>query len=129
MPLVRELGHLYHESLMLQYLGQVLRRQGRPLEARGQLRVSLSISRAQRLQGLVCDAIALLAGVCLDMGQPYRAGVLLQVSERLRVVALTGPMTMDLPSIRAGVRAALADDDWHAARAEGDRLQPEDVLA
>ncbi len=85
---------------------------------------------AHQLLGLAADILCALAALALDAGQPRRAAVLLQVAMRGRKdTAPIGPTLVDLSETEAAVRAALSAADWHAARAEGDRLTAEQVLA
>jgi predicted ATPase/DNA-binding winged helix-turn-helix (wHTH) protein len=129
LQLMRQLGNLFGEALLLVYLALAAWRAGRPDEAHALLRVSLSISRPRQLHGLVGDAFTVLAGLAADGADPRRAALLLGAAERQRSSStVTGPLSVDLPALVAAVQGALGSREWHAARAEGERLAPDDVV-
>jgi hypothetical protein len=126
---MRELGHLHQEALALMYLGLTARRLGEPEASRARLRESLRLSLAQRMPGLVADALIGYAGLALDAGDPRRAARMLGAAGRQRGAAqAVGPVVIDLREIQAATRAALAAADWHAALGEGERLAPEQAI-
>ena len=130
MPLMRELAHIYHQTLLQLYQGMVMRRQGQAAAAAAHLHDSLRVASAQGLHGLVADSLCALAALALDADQPQRAAVLLQVAARGRKDTVPiGPVLIDLSETEPAVQAALSAAEWHAARAEGDRLTVAELMA
>ena len=129
-PAMQQLGHKFQDISQLHYQGLALRRQGQPAAALASQHESLRMALAHQLGGLAADILCALAALAQDAGQPRRAAVLLQVAMRGRKdTAPIGPTLVDLSETEAAVRAALSAADWHAARAEGDSLTAEQVLA
>jgi tetratricopeptide (TPR) repeat protein len=130
LPGVREQRHIYHEAMVLLYQGMALRRQGQPTAAVARVHESLRLTVPQQMHQLVADGLCACAALALDAGRPRRAAVLLHLAARQRKETVpTGPALLDLTETEAAVRAALSAADWHAARAEGDSLTAEQVLA
>lgn len=126
---MRDIANQYHESMLLTYLALAERRAGRAEEAHALLRVSLSITRPRHLNGLVADALTVLAALAADGADLPHAARLWGLAEHLRGSGtLTGPLAVDLPPLIAQVQAALGTRNWHAARLEGARWAPESVV-
>jgi hypothetical protein len=114
---------------LLTYLALAERHAGRAEEAHALLRVSLSITRPRQLNGLVADALAVLAALAADGAELPQAARLWGLAEQLRGSGtLTGPLAVDLPPLIARVQAALGVRDWRAAHLEGARWTPESVV-
>jgi predicted ATPase/DNA-binding winged helix-turn-helix (wHTH) protein len=129
LPMMRQLGHLYHEAMLLIFMGLALRRQRHRDAATAHAREGLRISLAQQLNGVVADGMTLLAALALDSNEPQRAAVLMCVAQARRgQLPAIGPVAIDQRETEAAVRARLGEAAWQAARLEAARLTPEQAI-
>ncbi|MEV6005834.1 BTAD domain-containing putative transcriptional regulator [Streptomyces sp. NPDC051976] len=113
-------------SLVLVALGRIAVAEGDATAARGHFSAAATTERAAMrfpLAGAVTAVAA--AGLALLEDDPRRAAVLLGAAEALRGGSLDGP---DASGAAAAARAALGDQEYAAAVAEGARLSREDAI-
>ena len=113
-------------SLVLVALGRIAVAEGDATAARGHFSDAATTERAAMrfpLAGAVTAVAA--AGLALLEDDPRRAAVLLGAAEALRGGSLDGP---DASGAAATARAALGDQEYAAAVAEGARLSREDAI-
>ena len=111
--------------------GHVARTQGQPALAACLFSESIPIAQEIGDEHKVMGAVAGLAGVALDLGQPLRAAHLLGAvsAEQVRTGWPRVAHPLNVARITEAVRAALGDDAFAEAVAAGQRIPFADALA
>jgi hypothetical protein len=128
----RALGSPANAGITLNHLGAIARERGEYGRAAERLRESLTIFVTNGIRHLVADNFEELAGVATATGRAELAARLLGAAEALREELGLPLSPADSPAVEAtaaAARAALGDEAFEAARAEGRALPLEQAIA
>jgi len=119
-------------AAVLHNLGYVALGQGDPQHARAYFEESLALHREQGNRPGILEGLAGFGALVAAQGQPRRAAVLFGAIAALRA-RLGAPMwpaeRVEYERHLAGVRAALDDEAWQAALADGGEMTFEEAIA
>ena len=128
----RKLGDRRGMARSLGHLGSIVSRQGDPERALALFGESLRLSRDLSARDLLAEGLASVAHVVVARGQPRRAARLGGAAEALRT-ALGMPLPPVLQPLHEqfvqGLRAALGEETFASAWAEGRSLPLDEALA